>query len=219
MEQTTAPETAAPVEAAPAPQTTEAPAAQDLQTLKDNVVKEREKFDREVELRQKIQALESEKEQLKTQSTKSTQDYDTRELMISAREYALENHKKYPVINATNSVPYIVEEMKKYKERTGKKLSFDDAFSTIEGRIEEYEISKAERLKGTPLYEKLYGKREEKEEQKPKPEAKEQPKKSAVKTFSSKMPSTSEVFEQKPSRVTREEAHRAAYEAYVKSKG
>jgi hypothetical protein len=196
----------------------QSPKAED-QDLKAFIDKEGSKLDREMELREKIKALERERDEVMSKSApkQSSPEVSDREMLLDVREYSLENSKKYPLIFATNASSLIVDEMRKQAKKTGRAPDMDLIFDTIESKIEDYELKKAERLKGTPLYEKLYGnggsapKVEE-----PKASEASKPKKRAIPKDDGRPKKDNSVPMEAPSKViSADEAHQLAYEAYL----
>lgn len=179
-----------------------------------------------MELREKLKLLEKERDEAlnKLKSKGSIGEIDERELALDVREYAVDNSKKYPLIVATGAHKLIVDSIKKQAAKNGRMPDMDVIFDTIESEIEEYELKKAERLKGTPLYEKLYGNRTDPTlEEKPKTKTVEQPKKTKKpdeerKEMVNKRLSDRKPYEKPDKVVSSEEAHRLAYEAYLESK-
>lgn len=181
--------------------------------LENFMKKESTKLDRETELRKKIEKLEAEKQEILSQKSS---DPKNRAIDLDIREFAFKNRDKFPALYATNSYTLISEELQSSgKSLTDKELS--EIFAQKEENFESYELRKKDLLKGTPIYNKIYGssevsaqkvEEEKKEVEKPKDFRKSRP----VKDFTP-VQNAAQV-----GKITPQEAHKAAYEAYLAAK-
>jgi len=200
--------------------------ASELQ-LKDFLEKGREKFDREAKLKAELAEKEELIRTLQSEKTKSVPDNSMeaklkeKEALLDLKEFLIDNKSKYPLINATNNALNVIEEMKRYYAINKKGLTFKEACELVEERIEEFEVQKAEKLKGTKLYERLYSGVSAKEaaesaakaakevsQPEPKPEV------TVTKDPFSVVDRTVNNPHPRGTPMTREEAHRKAQEAY-----
>lgn len=191
-----------------------------MQLLKDGITKEKEKFLKESEYKKRIQQLEDEKSALMSKIDFET--LEKKEIDIEVRSYFLENSDKYPLILATNASNLVSEELLSLKKQN-KNMDESDLLEKIgkladeyEQKIESYEIRKAERFKKTPLFEKIYGLRQE-AEKKELLEEKKTTKQEAAKPKQANTAAKDTYDNLVVKKVTPEEAHKIAYQAYIQN--
>ena len=200
--------------------------------LREFMEQERTKYDRENKLKaelkekeERIKDLESEKSGKPVEISGEIK-LKEREIMLDLKEFLLDNKDKYPLILATHNSPVVFDEMKRFYSQNKRGMTFEEACSMVESRIEDFEIKKAERLRGTPLYNKLYGNKEQDSSKETSstitqpqevPKARVIPKinKNGYRAINEDKAVLNPIPKGDP--ISKEEAHRMAHEAYLKT--